>query len=84
MMKEAQQKAEEQIAALEKQIADCQDEIDRTFKHLDNEDGAYHLHAVCIHDGGATSGHYFTYIKDQNTGIWRKFSDLKVDVVDEK
>ena len=52
---------------------------------MEDENGAYHLHAVCIHDGGATSGHYYTFIKDHQKKIWRKFNDLKVDIVaDEK
>jgi len=43
----------------------------------------YHLHAICVHDGGADSGHYFTFIKDHYQGIWRKFNDIRVTTVDE-
>ena len=38
----------------------------------------YHLHAVCIHDGNATSGHYYTFINDRIQKKWRRFNDLRV------
>lgn len=51
---------------------------------MENGDGAYHLHAVCVHDGGAQSGHYYTFIKDHHANVWRKFNDIKVEIVQEK
>lgn len=51
---------------------------------MENEEGAYHLHAVCVHDGGASSGHYYVFIKDHKQNLWRKFNDLKCDIVEEK
>ena len=51
---------------------------------MESEQEAYHLHAVCVHDGGAQSGHYYTFIKDHKAGVWRKFNDLKCDKVEEK
>ena len=44
----------------------------------------YHLHGVCIHDGTAESGHYYSYIKDHTHGIWRQYNDHKVNIVDEE
>ena len=42
------------------------------------------LHGVCIHEGSADSGHYYSYIKDHESGNWRKFNDHKVDIVAEE
>lgn len=44
----------------------------------------YHLHGICVHDGSAESGHYFTFIKDHHQKVWRKFNDIRVSTVDEK
>lgn len=41
------------------------------------------LHSVCIHEGSADSGHYYTYIKDHAKDKWRKFNDHRVDEVEE-
>lgn len=42
------------------------------------------MHAICVHDGGAQSGHYYTFIKDHYQNVWRKFNDIKVDIVSEQ
>lgn len=38
----------------------------------------YHLHSICVHDGNALSGHYFTFIKDRFNNKWRRFNDIRV------
>ena len=45
---------------------------------------SYQLHAVCIHDGSAESGHYYTFIKDHHQDVWREYNDIRVKVVDEE
>jgi len=44
---------------------------------------AYHLHGVCIHDGTAESGHYYSYIHDHKQGVWRRYDDHRVTLVEE-
>ncbi len=39
---------------------------------------AYHLHAICVHDGSAQSGHYYAFIYDRFEKKWRKFNDMRV------
>lgn len=39
---------------------------------------------MCIHDGTAESGHYYSFIKDHKQDIWRLYNDHRVSVVDEK
>lgn len=43
----------------------------------------YYLHGICIHDGTAESGHYYSYIKDHNQGVWRQYNDHRVSQVEE-
>ena len=43
----------------------------------------YNLTAVLMHDGGATSGHYYCYILDKNDyKTWYKCNDSLITKVD--
>ena len=44
----------------------------------------YHLHGVCIHDGTAESGHYYSYIRDWSQNVWRQYNDHRINVVEEQ
>lgn len=44
----------------------------------------YHLHAICVHDGNANSGHYYAFIKDRYNNKWRRFNDIRVGEVTEE
>lgn len=48
----------------------------------------YPLHAVLVHDGAPSSGHYWTFIRDwsstERDKIWMKFSDSLVSRVSEE
>lgn len=44
----------------------------------------YHLHSICVHDGNANSGHYYTFIYDRFNKKWRKFNDIRVTEVSEE
>ena len=44
----------------------------------------YQLHSICVHDGNATTGHYYTYIYDHCQNQWRKYNDIKVTEVSEE
>jgi ubiquitin carboxyl-terminal hydrolase 25/28 len=47
------------------------------------EKNKYILHAICVHDGSAESGHYYTFIKDHNQNKWRNYNDVRVTEVEE-
>lgn len=68
---------------LKQKMYQLNEDIDKAFSPIEDEKGGYHLHAVCVHDGGAKGGHYFIYIKDHRENVWRKFNDMRVNVVDE-
>lgn len=47
------------------------------------EDMKYHLHSICVHDGTADQGHYFSYIYDRSQKKWRKYNDINITDVTE-
>eukprot|EP00118_Oscarella_pearsei_P007856 m.39424 g.39424 ORF g.39424 m.39424 type:complete len:972 (+) comp32740_c0_seq1:82-2997(+) len=38
----------------------------------------YGLHAVLVHEGQATGGHYWAYIRDHFTQTWMKYNDISI------
>jgi len=74
-------KVHEQVKELQEQIAKYQSDISKAFSHM--ETNKYTLHAICVHDGSAESGHYYTFIKDHNQGKWRNYNDVRVTEVEE-
>jgi len=52
-------------------------------EQLGQKEEAYKLHAICVHDGSAEGGHFFTFIKDHRHNKWRKFNDMRITEVDE-
>ena len=59
----------EQINSLTEQIKVQKTALQNQYSSL--KQMPYHLHGVCIHDGTAESGHYYSYIKDPTQNIWR-------------
>lgn len=43
----------------------------------------YELIGVLVHNGTATSGHYYAYIKDVEDGQWFKYNDAQVTLADQ-
>ena len=37
---------------------------------------SYHLHSICVHDGNANSGHYYSFIFDRFNKKWRRLFSL--------
>lgn len=58
-----------------------ENQVTTIFDSFEQEKNGYHLHAICVHDGDADSGHYFIFIKDHHNNIWRKFNDSNVTIV---
>ena len=51
-------------------------EISKEYNHV------YNLYAVIVHEGYSTSrGHYYSYIKNDESGIWYKYDDDEVKPV---
>lgn len=66
-----------QLSAIDSRIADLRTQIGAQFQGLEKE--KYRLYAVFFHRGGYGHGHYWTYIHDLKSDIWRIYNDEKVD-----
>jgi ubiquitin carboxyl-terminal hydrolase 25/28 len=61
---------------MQKQIEALNGQIEKAYASLNQK--PYYLHAICIHDGNAYSGHYYALIYDRFSQKWRKFNDIRV------
>jgi hypothetical protein len=73
------------ITQIESKINDLKSEINKIKQKiytLYDEDNLkklkYNLHSVCIHEGNAASGHFWTYIWNTQQKKWFKFNDTDV------
>jgi hypothetical protein len=73
------------ISQIETKINDLKQDINKIKQKiytLYDEDNLkklkYNLHSVCIHEGNAASGHFWTYIWNTQQRKWFKFNDTDV------
>ncbi len=71
-----------EIADINNQTGDLEMKLSNLF----SEDKAllYRLHAVFVHRGNSSSGHWFIYIYDSDAALWRKYNDEEVGIVTDK
>lgn len=51
-------------------------QVTKEFNHV------YNLYALIVHEGYSTQkGHYYSFIKNQATGIWYKYDDDEVKAI---
>ena len=68
---------------MEDQVDSLNQKIAKTYQHMKSQ--AFYLHAICVHEGDAYSGHYYAFIYDRASQKWRKFNDIRVtDVTEEE
>ncbi|CAI2375920.1 unnamed protein product [Moneuplotes crassus] len=67
------------IERMEEQLKDLQDEIVKSYQHIDNE--PYYLHSLMIHEGTTESGHYYTFVKNFKDNSYLKLNDYRVEEV---
>ncbi|XP_071806291.1 ubiquitin carboxyl-terminal hydrolase 25-like isoform X1 [Asterias amurensis] len=72
---------EADVRDLQERIATLKDLKDTVYvdEHLMNNE--YHLHAVLVHEGQASAGHYWAYILNHRRNVWLKFNDISVTEV---
>jgi ubiquitin carboxyl-terminal hydrolase 25/28 len=73
------QRAEElrpNMAEIHSRMGKLEHDIDTVFENC--KDHPYRLHAIFIHAGSATGGHYWIYIYDFQNEIWRSYNDETV------
>ncbi|KAG5369142.1 Ubiquitin carboxyl-terminal hydrolase 2 [Yarrowia sp. C11] len=67
--------------AVEAELVDLDSKIQSQFAHM--KQIGYKIHAVFIHRGEASFGHYWTYIRDHQGGFFRKYNDEKITRVED-
>jgi hypothetical protein len=69
---------ENKIADLHASINELKRRIDSIYDEDDLKQFKYNLHSVCIHEGNAASGHFWTYIWNKQKLKWYKYNDVEV------
>ena len=54
------------------------EKIEKIFDDNDLKNYKYNLHSVCVHEGSAALGHFWTYIWNKAQQKWYKFNDTEV------
>jgi ubiquitin carboxyl-terminal hydrolase 25 len=67
---------------MEDQLVKLNQQIEKAYSG--SKKHPYHLHAICVHDGNANSGHYYAFIRDRFNKKWRRFNDIRVADVSEE
>lgn len=75
------QHLQKDLESMEEHINQLESDIDGVFKEC--HDHPYRLHAVFTHSGDIKGGHYWIYIYDFQSGMWRSYNDDRVTIADE-
>jgi ubiquitin carboxyl-terminal hydrolase 25/28 len=73
-----------QADQMEKKVQELEASIKAAYGIPDMMKRPYHLHSICVHDGNAMSGHYYTFIYDRFNQKWRRYNDIRVTEVSEE
>ena len=66
---------------MEEKVLAYEGELRELYGIPDLQKHPYQLHSICVHDGNATSGHYYSLIYDRFQKKWRKYNDIRVTEV---
>jgi ubiquitin carboxyl-terminal hydrolase 25/28 len=80
-MREKAEALKNESKAIDEQMKEIDGQISTVFE--DCKDYPYNLHAVFMHRGSATGGHYWIYIRDFQNDVWRDYNDEAVDKVED-
>lgn len=69
---------ESKIDELHTSINELKERIDSIYDEDNLKQFKYNLHSVCIHEGNAASGHFWTYIWNKQKLKWYKYNDVEV------
>lgn len=67
---------EERVRGYKEKIEEIDREIEKAYKEINKT--PYHLYSLLIHEGGADSGHYYSYTYDFQASKWRKYNDINI------
>ncbi|XP_072449471.1 ubiquitin carboxyl-terminal hydrolase 28 isoform X2 [Chiloscyllium punctatum] len=69
---------EQDIADLKDSITQITQSIDQMYMDSSMCQVPYRLHAVLVHEGQASAGHYWAYTFDHSQNMWLKYNDVSV------
>ncbi|CAH1796375.1 unnamed protein product [Owenia fusiformis] len=69
---------EADVKELQDSINSLDDSVSSMYSDIEMKKFAYRLHAVLVHEGQATLGHYWAYIYDKHKKVWCKYNDIAV------
>ncbi|KAL1602675.1 ubiquitin-specific protease ubp2 [Paraconiothyrium brasiliense] len=74
---------------LRPELSEIHERMDKLETHIDSvfkdcQDHPYRLHAIFMHAGSSSGGHYWIYIYDFQHDIWRKYNDETVTLESEE
>lgn len=84
VLKEYHTKLSGQASEMETKVQQLESQISAAYGIPEFKKSPYHLHSICVHDGNAMSGHYYTFIFDRFNNKWRRFNDIRVTEVPEE
>jgi ubiquitin carboxyl-terminal hydrolase 25/28 len=65
LLKDYSSQLSNQCKEMETKVEALQNQIKVAYGTSDMQKMPYHLHSICVHDGNANSGHYYTLIYDR-------------------
>lgn len=70
------QNLEERVLNYKQKIEAIDKEIEKAYAAINST--PYNLYSLLIHEGGADSGHYYSYLFDHQNKKWRKYNDINI------
>lgn len=65
ILKKYHSQLSKQAEEMESKVKALEAQIEAAYGTPSLQKSPYHLHSMCVHDGNATSGHYYTFIYDR-------------------
>ena len=84
VLNEYQAKLSAQVNEMEAKVKQLEAQIQAAYGIPEMQKKPYHLHSICVHDGNANSGHYYSFIYDRFNKKWRRYNDIRVTEVTEE
>ncbi|XP_031568318.1 ubiquitin carboxyl-terminal hydrolase 25-like [Actinia tenebrosa] len=72
---------EQDVQVISKSLKEVEESISVMYDDEEMKKVPYRLHAVLVHEGQASGGHYWAYIYNPTDKQWRKFNDITVSQV---
>lgn len=72
-----------QAKEMQSKVEKLESEIAKSYGIPEMRKRSYHLHSICVHDGNANTGHYYSFIFNRFTQKWWKYNDIRITEVEE-